>query len=118
MIHRGTYGFYGLDQEADTDDVQRRKTHEIMMRLYEARMTEQGHCKGLESMHARKFLDGWIQTAIDVWFSADEAVQWGFVDEVFDGDYVKLRATKCHLTRRANLLQVLRRPVKVELKIT
>jgi len=117
MIHRGTYGFYGLDQEADTDDVQRRKTHEVMMRLYEARLREQGKFVN-NPVYLRKELEDRIRNEIDVWLSADEAVQWGFADEVFDGDYAKLRATKCHLTRRANLLQVLRRPVKVELKIT
>ena len=42
MYHWGTFATYGLSQEAATADIERRKTNETMLRIYVARLKEQG----------------------------------------------------------------------------
>ena len=118
MYHRGTYGFFGLDQEAETDDIERRKMHELMMRIYVARLTEQGVFVGYSEKELRGMLEEKIRKNIDVWLTPDEAKQWGFVDDVFDGDMFTLRATEKNMARRERLLSVLRKPIKVEVTVS
>jgi Protease subunit of ATP-dependent Clp proteases len=118
MIHRGTYGFDGLDQAADTDDIERRKMHEMMTRIYVARLREQGKMRRYSENRIREWLQRSFEKSIDLWLTTDEATTYGFADNVFDGDLKKLRATKKDLDRRARMLEVLRRPIQVQVSIT
>jgi ATP-dependent protease ClpP protease subunit len=118
MFHRGQYGFTGLDQEAETADIERRKAHEMMFRIYVARLMSQGCFSTWSSEAIRKMLDDKSKNDIDVWFTADEAVHWGFADGVFEGDFSKLRVTKRNLKRRAQMLEVLRRPLNVTVSVS
>lgn len=118
MYHHGTYGFYGLDQEAATADVERRKSRETMFRIYTARLQEQGKFSSRTAKWIRDMLDERLRQHIDVWFSADEAVAWGFADEVFEGNHETLRVKRKNILRRERMLEVLRKPIKVEVKIS
>ena len=118
MYHRGTYGFYGLDQEAETDDIERRKVHESMMRIYTARLQEQGAFMNRTEEEIRAILEQGAREKIDVWLEADEATRWGFVDDVFEGNLDTLRAKKRNDARRARMLAVLRRPAKVQVVVS
>lgn len=118
MIHRGTYGFEGLDQAADTDDIERRKMHEMMKRIYTARLREQGRMRRHSEARIREWIDTQFEKNIDVWLTTDEAALYGFSDGVFDGDFKKLRATKKDLDRRARLLEVIRRPINVQITVS
>jgi ATP-dependent Clp protease protease subunit len=118
MIHRGQSGFYGLDQEADTFDIERRKATERMIRIYVARLKEQGMHRLWSPTRIRSLIESRFEKETDVWFSADEAKQWGFVDDVFDGDHDSLRARKRNRERRARMLAVLREPIKVSVTVT
>lgn len=118
MYHHGYFEFEGLDQEAMTADVERRKSREVMMRLYTARLQEQGQFLGQTESFIRKHLKRRLLEEIDVWFDADEAVIWGFVDGVFEGNHERLRVGKRNLARRERMLAVLRRKVKVEVHVS
>lgn len=118
MYHLGDYEFGGLVQQLKTEFKQVEKTNEMMLRIYTARLREQGiHSKKTETA-IRAMLDRNIKDHIDVWLSTDEAVRWGFADAVFDGDYAKLRVTKKNLARRKRTLEVLRKPINVEVRIS
>lgn len=118
MIHQGTYGFDGLEAEADTADIERRKSMEVMKRLYIARLREQGQFTQWSERKIRTMLEESFEKHIDVWLSADEAVQWGFADGVYTGDSKNIRATKKNLQRRQTMIDVLRRPVKVDITVS
>lgn len=112
MIHRGSYAVSETDQEAETDDNERRKDNEIMLRLYVARLREQGSYKRSSDQRIREMINRRFEKEIDVWFTAEEAVRAGFVDDIYTGQK-NLRATKVNTERRARMLDVLQRPVIV-----
>lgn len=118
MIHRGSSAFEGLDQEAETDDIQRRKAREQMMRIYIARLQMQGIHQKMPSDKIRDLLERRFQSEIDVWLTAYEAKQWGFVDDVFNGNHAIARATEKNTKWRRVVASVLRKPMQVEVKIT
>ncbi|MCK9344600.1 MAG: ATP-dependent Clp protease proteolytic subunit [Candidatus Pacebacteria bacterium] len=118
MYHHGQYATYGLDQEAQTNDIERRKSRELMFRIYVARLKEQGKYRSKPPKWIRKKLDSLIRKHIDVWFSADEAVEWGFADAIWDGSSKNKRAQKVNHARRKLMMEVLRRPINVEVKIS
>jgi ATP-dependent protease ClpP protease subunit len=118
MIHRGYYGIDGLDQEAETDDTERRKCNEMMLRIYAARLREQGAHRRSSDVRIREMLSRKFEKHIDVWFTANEAVHAGFADGIFDGDHKTLRATKINKDRRQRMMDVLNRDIKVEITVT
>lgn len=118
MIHRGSCAFSGLDQEADTDDIERRKATEVMMRLYIARLREQGAYSQWSERRIRTMLEESFEQRIDVWYSADEAVRCGFADGLYLGDQKNFRVTRKNTERRRIMMDVLRRPVKVDIKVS
>ncbi|MDP3645584.1 MAG: ATP-dependent Clp protease proteolytic subunit [bacterium] len=118
MYHCGSYGFLGLEQEANTDDIERRKMIETMFRIYVARLKSQGAYKGWEEQSIRDMLEERMRKEIDVWLTADEAKRWGFADDVFEGNWKTLRATKINIERRKLMAAVLRKKVKVEIRVS
>lgn len=118
MFHYGTYGFEGLSQEAETDDVERRRSNERMKRIYITRLKEQGSFKTQDEKAIRQMIEDRIRQHIDVWLSADEARRWGFVDQVFEGNHATLRATKRNEERRARMLAALRSPIRVNISVS
>jgi ATP-dependent protease ClpP protease subunit len=117
MFHQGTYGFYGTEQEASTEDSQRRIGIERMYRIYVARLKMQGAYKDMSEQRIYDMLMGQTKDHVDVWLSADEARRWGFVDDLFLGNWKTLRATKVNEERRKTMFSVLREKLRVEWKI-
>ena len=118
MFHRGTFEFGGLDQEAETENEERVKANEIMYRLYTARLSMQGKFRKLPEKKIRTKLNEVTRQKIDVWLSASEAKEWGFVDELYDNNPKTLRATVRNEARRASMLKVLSSEIKVTVKAT
>ena len=118
MFHRGSFGFEGLDQEADTADLERRKATEIMLKIYVARLRERGIYHKQSEKDIRTMLDERMRKHIDVWLPPSEAERWGFVDAVFDGDLTTLRAEKRNEKRRKIMREVLRAPVDIKVRIS
>jgi len=118
MIHHGSYGFSGLTQEAFTDLVELLKESEMMLRIYVARLKSQGRFKKWGNPKIHEMLKRQFESRIDVWLTSDEARQWGFVDEVFDGNWEKLRTTKINRARRDDLNSVIRKKIHVDIKVS
>lgn len=118
MYHRGSYGFSGLDQEADTENTERLKSGELMYRIYTARLKEQGKFRKWKRRRIRTMLESKTRDEINVWLSAEEAVKWGFADTVDDGNPETLRAKVKNKTRVESLRRVLSQPINVEVKVT
>jgi len=116
MYHRGSWGFIGLDQEADTADIERRKTTEMMLRIYAGRLRER--FPGRTEAQIRQALTRQMEQKIDVYLSAEEAVDRGFVDAVFTGDYSILRAKKRNEARRRIMMDAVSRPVSVSVAVS
>lgn len=117
MIHRGKYGFGGLDQEADTHDTERRLSRDMMTRLYTARLQSQGEYASRGERDIKRMIDRWLERQIDVWFSADRAKEIGFGDDVFDGNWDSLRALEVNNERRTLMSAVLRRKRRVKIDV-
>ncbi len=115
MFHRGDTGFSGLDQQADTHNIRRIKQTELMYRIYTKRLKSQGKFSERRLSYIRKMLEDDTKNMIDVWLTADEAVSWGFADEVFDGNPRKLRARVRNEARREGFQSLLRTPIPVKI---
>lgn len=118
MIHRGTYGFTGLDHQAETDDTERRISRELMLLIYSTRLKEQGIHSERSEEEIRNIVNKEMLEKIDVWKSADQAVREGYADGVYTGDVKNLRATKVNRARRDRMMDTLRTEICVEVKTT
>jgi ATP-dependent protease ClpP protease subunit len=117
MYHHGTYGFYGTVAEALTDNQELLRSREMMLRLYVARLRSQGKFCQWSERRIRTMLEESMQQKMDVWLSADEAVEWGFADGLQDATG-NLRATRKNTERRATMMEVLRKPISVRLTVS
>jgi ATP-dependent protease ClpP protease subunit len=118
MYHRGTFAFSGLDQEAETANEERVRANEIMYRIYTTRLLEQGKFSNWSEKRVRAMLEQKSREKIDTWLTATEAKKWGFVDEIYDGNPNTLRATVKNETRRAAMMETLKKPVRVNVKVS
>lgn len=118
MYHRGTFAFEGLDQEMDTDDRERRKSRELMYRIYVSRLKEKGKFSSWSSKRIRHMLEYHTRHEIDKWLSPREAVEWGFADEVEDSTYSIQRAETRNARRRSRMKHVLSRPISVTVTVS
>jgi ATP-dependent protease ClpP protease subunit len=108
MFHHGTAEFSGLaGEELDTWKRQCDMTRQVMLDLYVDRLQERGSHSRKSPANIRAMLEERMRRQVDVWLSADEAVRWGFVDDVFTG--TQHRATKRNMVRRDRVSAVLRR---------
>lgn len=117
MIHDGHSVAAGTNTEVLTESDELRKSSEVMLRIYIARLKERGPHKEKTDEELRAMLRDAMDRKSDVWFSADEAKRWGFVDGVFTGNHETLRAASPNQARRKRMLAVLRRPVHVISKV-
>lgn len=118
MFHHGSYKFEGLTQEAATCFLELIKTREMMIRIYLTRLREQGKFRRWSTTRIKEMLQRQMEKNIDVWLSSDEAKNWGFVDDVFDGDWNKLRAVKPNHERRRKMIEVIRTPINVQVIVS
>ncbi|OGG81399.1 hypothetical protein A3H74_03080 [Candidatus Kaiserbacteria bacterium RIFCSPLOWO2_02_FULL_51_13] len=118
MFHHGTYSFGGLEQEADTGDLERREAKERMLLLYVTRLREQGVYSKWSEQRIVKMLEEKIKDHVDVWLSSREARRWGFADDVFNGNWSTLRAEKRNEKRRKRMLEALHENIKVDVRVS
>lgn len=84
MFHLGTYGIQAEYQTAVSNVEFDKKNEEIMIETYAEVMNDSGKFKG----KGLDFIKKWIRKEMaykgDVFFDAQEAVQYGLADEIFD----------------------------------
>lgn len=107
MFHHGTAAYEGLaGEELDTWKRQCDASRRTMLDLYVDRLKHGGMHSRKSPANIRAMLEEQMRRAVDVWLSADEAVKWGFADDVFTG--TQHRAAKVNVERRARVMAVLR----------
>jgi ATP-dependent protease ClpP protease subunit len=88
MFHGGTIGLDGTHKQFMTEADEAKKVHNQMMKIYIDSMKAKGKLKS----RSRKYIYDWLQNLMDkkedVYFSAEDAVKYGFADEVFGADGV------------------------------
>lgn len=96
MIHRGTMGLYGTGTQFKTEMIQLQKTEDEMFDIYVKHLKKHGN-KSIRKK-TRKAIWSWLDKMMkeheEVYFSAEEAVEIGWADEIFDGDWERLRKIK------------------------
>lgn len=90
MIHDGTYGIEGTVKQVQSSIDFDKKNELTMLNIYAERMAEKGKFKGEPLPKIRKWLRYQMDKKEDVFFTAEEAVELGFADEIFDNDWSKL----------------------------
>ncbi|MEX0869851.1 MAG: ATP-dependent Clp protease proteolytic subunit [Candidatus Spechtbacterales bacterium] len=88
MIHEGTYGDEGTFKGAMTRAEFSLKSRDVMLDLYANHLKKRGAARfrkmSLERL--KHLLQNKIDEKEDFFFTAKEAVGWGFADEIFGGD--------------------------------
>lgn len=91
MIHRGTWGGHLTGTQLDTEYLQWKRTEEQMFRIYIDNLKRKGRFKRKSEKTIRDWLMKEMKDKEEVYFTAEEAVEIGFADEVFDGDWERLK---------------------------
>ncbi len=91
MIHYGTAGYYGLSQEVETNFEWNKKNNDVMLDIYINKMRSKGTFKGETTNKIKNFLKKKIKDKIDVFFTPSEAIDLGLADEIFNGNWSKLK---------------------------
>lgn len=82
MIHRGTTAFTGTVTQFETEATQGKKADKIMLDIYIDVMRD-----GCYVEKSRTWLEKWLRKKMrnheEVYFTADEAISFGFADEIF-----------------------------------
>jgi len=94
MFHHGTYGDEGEMKTVMATMEWYKRSIDIMCNLYVDSMKNTPHSKWNKSSRdkIRQWLDEQMDKKNDVFLSAADAVQHGFADSVFDGDWAALLA--------------------------
>jgi len=90
MFHDGTYGDWGTVKQVRSGLDFYDKTGEIMMDIYAHRMKERGKFKSWSISRIKDMMREHMDKKEDVFITAQEAIDWGLADEIFDGDWSKL----------------------------
>jgi len=86
MIHYGSISLDEISQAAKSSVDWNESANEEMLRVYVERCKEGPFFKGKFDNHIRDFLDKKMRYHVDWWVKADEAVKYGFADEVWTKD--------------------------------
>lgn len=115
MFHHGSMIYEGLaGEEATTVFNELADSRDMMLRIYVERLKEQGKFHKQHPAKIRAMLEDKMRRRVDVFLTADEAVEWGFADGLVLGDVQ--RATKKNIKRRNGMMAVLRKPRNINFK--
>ncbi len=82
MFHAGTMEFHGTYKQFITEAEEARKAHLQMMNIYIDAMQSYGKMKGKGRKPILRWLNNKMNASEEVYLSAEEAVEYGFADEV------------------------------------
>jgi ATP-dependent protease ClpP protease subunit len=108
MYHYGHDAYEGLAGEPMwTWFEEAKKYDDLMLRIYVARLKEQGKFRHWHPAKIRHMLEDNLRRRVDHFLSTDEAVEWGFADGVALGPVE--RAIKKNTPRRSAMMAALRK---------
>lgn len=91
MLHDGTWGVDGtLKQINSAMAFDRRTADKIMMGIYVKAMKRNGKLQHKTEPQIEKWLRDRMDKEEDVYFTAQEAVEYGLADQIFDSDWKSL----------------------------
>jgi len=90
MFHDGTMGTDGTVKQFLTEAEEVKKEREQMMKIYVDVMKQKGKCRRWSRQKIYDWLRAQMDKKEDVYLDAKQAVQYGFADEIFDGDWDNL----------------------------
>ena len=88
MFHGGEVHFGGTHKQFMTEAKESVKSFEMMLDIYEDALKAQGKMKSRSRKVIREWLNEEMNKKEEVYFSAKQAVEMGFADEVFGSDGV------------------------------
>jgi ATP-dependent protease ClpP protease subunit len=93
MYHHGSYGVYGDWAKVQSIIDWDRKIPDIMLGLYADRMTttKAGKYHGQSTDKIKKMIQRQLEKKVDVFFTAEETIESGLADSIFDGDWTTLK---------------------------
>lgn len=90
LFHEGSDGFSGTNKAFRSYAKWGEKTENIMLDIYTERLKQKGKYSRRAPDRIREILKQEMDTKEDVYLTAREAVEWGFADEVFWGNWASL----------------------------
>lgn len=90
MFHDGTYGIEGTYKGVMSNMEFDKRSEVEMLNIYADRMNQQGTFKGKNLSTIKEWLRSQMDKKEDVFLTAEETVEMGFADEIFDFDWGKL----------------------------
>lgn len=90
MVHDGDYGIGGTMKQVRSAVDFDKHTDKVMMDIYVKSMKEAPYFKGKTDDQIAKWLRGLMDKKEDVYFTAEEAVLYGFADEIYDYNMANL----------------------------
>lgn len=90
MFHDGTFGMEGTIKQVRSAMKFEAKAEETMLEIYAKSMKLHGKLSNKKPEDIKKWLRTRMDKEEDVYLSANEAVEYGFADEVFDANWSKL----------------------------
>jgi len=91
MFHEGALGGEGTNKQMMAHFEQAKLSGERMLDLYVTQLKKRGKFKHWAQKRIRKMLQELMDKKEDVFLNAEEAVKWGFADEIFNADWEELR---------------------------
>jgi len=90
MFHDGTMSVTGTYKGFMTNAEWAKKEHPTMIGIYASRMKEKGKFSKKAKDEIIKMLEVQMEKKEDVFLTAQEAINWGLADQIFDGNWQKL----------------------------
>ncbi len=90
MFHDGTLEVSGTYKGAVTNVEWVKKEHAAMVDIYANRMKERGRYSKIAKADIKKMIESQINLKEDVFLTAQQAIDWGLADCIFDGNWSKL----------------------------
>lgn len=90
MYHDGTYGIEGTYKGAMSNMEFDRRSEAAMLNIYAEKMCEKGTMQGKPLSNIRKWLRYRMDKKEDVFLTAEETVELGLADEIFNNDWLSL----------------------------
>jgi len=91
MIHKGDLGFGGTYTQFFSFAKWIEKTYKTMIDIYVDSMKKNGKFKQWGRGRIAEMIEEEMRKKEEVYLTPREAIEWGFADEIFDGDWDKLR---------------------------
>jgi ATP-dependent protease ClpP protease subunit len=90
MLHDGSYSIEGTVKQVISTVEFDKKNQDIMLGIYASKMNEKGKMAGMGEDKIKKWLKAQMDKKEDVFFTAEQTVELGLADCIFDYNWKSL----------------------------